>query len=151
MRGMGTRVDHTALRFNQALIIVLLAAAFLLDQVWLVGFVAAVMLTGTVWPGAGLFKLAYGRLLKPAGILRPEMVEDDPAPHLFAQGLGGLALVAATLALAVGASFLGWALAGMVVVLAAVNLLLRFCVGCFLYYQLARRGIRLDLPAWRTA
>jgi len=151
MQGMSTRVDRTALRFNQAMIILLLAAAFLLDQVWLVGFVAAVMVAGTVWPGAGLFKLAYARLLKPAGILRPEVVQDDPAPHLFAQGLGGLVLVGATLALAVGAAFLGWALAGVVVALAAVNLLLRFCVGCFLYYQLARRGIRLDLPAWRIA
>lgn len=151
MQAVSRRVDHTALRVNQAMIIVLLLAAFLLDQVWLVAFVAAVMLAGTVWPGAGLFKLAYARLLKPAGILQPEVVEDDPAPHLFAQGLGGLMLAAATLALAVGAGFLGWALTGVVVVLAAVNLLLRFCVGCFLYYQLARRGIRLDLPAWRTA
>lgn len=33
MEGMSTRVDHTALRFNQAMIIGLLAAAFLLDQV----------------------------------------------------------------------------------------------------------------------
>lgn len=74
-------------------------------------FVAAVMLAGTVWPGAGLFKLVYARLLKPAGILRPDVMEDDPAPHLFAQGLGGLVLGAATLALAAGVSVLGWALA----------------------------------------
>ena len=148
---MHTRVDHTALRFNQAMIIVLLLAAFLLNQTWLVALVAAVMLVGTIWPAAGLFKLAYARLLKPSGILRPNVLEDDPAPHLFAQGLGGLFLVAATLALAAGASIAGWLLAGIVVALAAVNLFLRFCVGCFFYYQLARRGIHLDLPAWRTA
>jgi len=148
---MGTQVDHTALRFNQAMIIALLLAAFLLNWTWLVALTAAVMLIGTIWPAAGLFKLIYARLLRPAGLLRPDVIQDDPAPHLFAQGLGGLVLLAATAALIAGAPLAGWTLAGVVVVLAAVNLFLRFCLGCFIYYQLARRGIRLDLPAWRTA
>ena len=43
------------------------------------------------------------------------MVEDDPAPHLFAQGLGGVFLVLSTLALWGGLAVVGWALAGMVV------------------------------------
>ncbi len=133
------------------MIIALLLAAFLLNWTWLVALTAAVMLIGTIWPAAGLFKLIYARLLKPAGLLRPDVIQDDPAPHLFAQGLGGLVLLAATVALIAGAPLAGWTLAGVVVVLAAVNLFLRFCLGCFIYYQLARRGIHLDLPAWRTA
>jgi hypothetical protein len=148
---MEKRVDHTAFRFNQAMIIALLLIAFLLDQVWLIGFVAAVMLIGTLWPGAGLFRIIYTRLLKPAGLLRPDIRVDDPAPHLFAQGLGAFVLLLSGIALALGASLLGWLLAGIVVALAAVNLFLRFCLGCFIYYQLARRGIRLSLPAWRAA
>ncbi len=148
---MGTQVDHTALRFNQAMIIAFLLAAFLLDWTWLVALTAAVMLVGTIWPAAGLFKLIYARLLRPAGLLQPDVIQDDPAPHLFAQGLGGLVLLAAIAALVAGAPLIGWALAGVVIALAAVNLFLRFCLGCFIYYQLARRGIRLDLPAWRTA
>jgi hypothetical protein len=148
---MEKRVDHTAFRFNQAMIIALLLIAFLLDQLWLIGFVAAVMLIGTLWPGAGLFRIIYTRLLKPAGLLRPDIRIDDPAPHLFAQGLGAFVLLLSGIALALGASLLGWLLAGIVVALAAVNLFLRFCLGCFIYYQLARRGIRLSLPAWRAA
>jgi hypothetical protein len=144
-------VDHTALKFNQAMIIGLLLIAFLLDRVWLVGFVAAVMLVGTLWPKAGLFKLVYARMLKPMGILRPEIKPDDPAPHLFAQGLGAIMLILAVIALLIGASALGWLLAGIVVILAGVNLFLHFCLGCFIYYQFARRGITLSLPAWRAA
>ena len=143
-------VDHTALRFNQAMIIGLLVIAFLFDQGWLVAFVAAVMLAGTLFPKAGLFKLAYARVLKPAGLLKPDVKPDDPAPHLFAQGLGALMLIASVVALWAGAAALGWLLAGVVVALAAVNLFLNFCLGCFLYYQLARRGMRPNLPAWRT-
>ena len=147
---MNTQVDHTALKVNQASIIALLILAFLFDQAWLVGLVSAVMLVGTLWPKAGLFKLFYAHVLKRAGILRPDIVADDPQPHLFAQGLGGVVLAASALALALGAAMLGWLLAGIVVALAAVNLLLHFCLGCFIYYQFARRGIRLSLPAWRT-
>lgn len=146
---MIAKVDHTALRFNQASIIVLLILGFVLDQRWVVALVAAVMLIGTWWPGAGLFKLIYARGLKPLGLLKPNPVIDTPQPHLFAQGIGGLFLLASTLALFLGAPVLGWVLAGIVVVLAAVNLFLGFCVGCFMYYQLARRGVRLNLPSWQ--
>jgi hypothetical protein len=44
---MNTKVDQTALKFNQASIILLLVLAFLLDAAWLVAFVAAVMVVGT--------------------------------------------------------------------------------------------------------
>jgi hypothetical protein len=148
---MTGKVDHTALRFNQASIIALLIVGFLFDQSWLVAFVAAVMLIGTVWPKAGLFKLIYARWLKPGGWLKPDLVADEAQPHLFAQGVGGLVLLISLLALGAGATTLGWILAGIVVVLAAVNLFLGFCVGCFLFYQLARRGIRLTLPSWQGA
>jgi hypothetical protein len=147
---MNTKVDHTALRVNQACIIGLLILAFLFDQSWLVAFVAAVMLAGTLWPRAGLFKWIYARLLKPAGLLKADLKTDDPQPHLFAQGLGGLVLLVSTLALLTGVSLLGWVLVGLVVLLAALNLFLGFCAGCFLYFQLARRGIHLALPGWQN-
>ncbi|RIK43811.1 MAG: DUF4395 domain-containing protein [Chloroflexi bacterium] len=147
---MKPKVDHTALRVNQVSIIGLLILAFLFDQWWLVAFVAAVMLIGTAWPKASLFKLVYARLLKPAGLLQPDLQPDDPQPHLFAQGVGGIFLAASTLALLAGAPLLGWSLAGIVVILAAVNLFFGFCVGCFLYFQLARRGVHLSLPGWQN-
>ena len=36
---------------------------------------------------------------------------------------------------------LGWVLAWLVVALALVNILLGFCMGCFIYFQLGRAGI----------
>ena len=148
---MSTKVDQTALKFNQASIIVLLVAAFVFNQPWLVVFVAAVMLVGTLWPKAGLFKLIYARLLKPAGLLKPVVIADDPQPHLFAQGLGGVFLVLSTLSFVFGLPVVGWLLAGMVAALAAVNLFLNFCLGCFIYYQLGRIGVRPALRSWQPA
>lgn len=135
-------VDHTALRFNQASIILLLALAFVFNLPGLVVFVATIMLVGTFWPSAGLFKLIYHRLFKPAGWLKPKVVPDNPEPHEFAQGVGGIFLViSSVLLLVLKQQILGWILAGFVSALATLNLLARFCVGCFLYYQLNRLGI----------
>ena len=145
------KVDQSAFKFNQASIITLLVLAFLFNAAWLVAFVAAVMLVGTVWPEAGLFKQIYARGLKPAGLLKPNVVDDDPQPHLFAQGLGGIFLVLSAAALWLGAPVAGWALAAIVIVLASLNLFLGFCLGCFIYYQLGRVGVKPALPSWQPA
>lgn len=134
-------VDHSALKTNQASIILLLVAAFVLGSLWLIAFVAAVMAVGTAWPKAGLFKLLYERVLKPWGLVKPDPREDSPSPHLFAQGMGAGVLVAALAAFLLGAGVVGWILVGIVVALAALNLFGGFCVGCFIYYRLGRLGV----------
>jgi len=134
-------VDRTALKTNQAAIIALVALAFLLDLPWLVAIVAISLGVGLVAPEAGPFRLLYARVLRPAGILKADAVREDPAPHRFAQGVGATCLSLSVVLLAVGAATVGWALALLVVVLAAVNLIFGFCAGCFLHYQLSRRGL----------
>ena len=136
------RVDHSALRTNQATIITLLVLAFVLDTPLLVAFVAAVMLIGTAFPEAGLFKAVYARVLRPAGLARPDVRIDNPEPHRFAQGVGGAVLAVAILSFAGGIAALGWALSWMVVALAALNLFAGICVGCLMYYQLHRLGVK---------
>lgn len=150
MSKSSTIIDYSALRFNQASIIILLALAFVLNQPWLVVFVAAVMWIGTFVPKAGLFKLIYQYVFKPLHIVRPAPKADDPRPHLFAQGVGALVLTLGSIALFAGLPVVGWVLTGVVIALAAVNLFLGFCAGCFMYYQLARRGIHANLPWWQA-
>jgi len=137
--GRERKVDHMALKVNQACIITLLIAAYITNTPWLVAFVAAVMLIGTIWPQAALFKAVYTYVLEPAGVLKPRVTPDNPEPHLFAQGLGGVFLALSSLALlGLNQPVIGWALAWLVVGLAALNLFLGFCAGCFIYYQLNR-------------
>lgn len=133
-----TRFDRTAVKVNQAAIILLLLVAFLLNLPVVVAFVAAVMALGTASPQLALFQRLYRDVLRPAGLLRPDLHAEDPAPHRFAQGLGAGVLIAASLALLAGLGGLGWALSLLVVALAAINLFFGFCAGCFLYLQLAR-------------
>jgi hypothetical protein len=134
----GRSVDRTALRVNQATIIGLLVLGFLTDQPWLAVLVCAVMAVGTAFPSAALFQRFYRDVLRPAGLLQPDLHAEDPAPHRFAQGLGAAVLLAAIVALFSGAAVAGWALVLVVITLAAVNLLFGFCAGCFVYFQLQR-------------
>lgn len=137
------QVDHSALKVNQATIITLLIVAFVINLVWLVALVAAIMLVGTVLRQPG-FKIIYTGLLKPRGIVKPELIQDNPQPHVFAQGMGGTVLLIAVIAFVLGNAIIGWALTWLVVALAALNLFVGFCVGCFVYYWL----VRLRVPGF---
>ena len=137
---MNRKVDQSALKVNQTFIIGLLLLAYLLDAIWLVAFVGVVMLVGTAVPKLGLFKQIYLKILKPAGLVKPNVIVDNPEPHRFAQGFGGI-VVTLSIALLAGGVMLGWTLVALVVLLAALNLFLGFCAGCFVYYQLNRLGV----------
>ncbi len=131
------KVDHAALRTNQAMIIGLSLAAFILDFPWLAGGVALVMALGTLRRAPG-FGFIYRRILKPRGWARPDIVLDNPEPHRFAQGFGATVLTAGTAALFTGVPLLGWVLVWLVIFLAALNLFGGFCAGCAVYYWLNR-------------
>lgn len=139
---MTKKVDVTALKFNQASIVVLTLLGFILNQPYLVVLVGLVLAIGTIFPGAGLFKLAYFKLLRPLNLLKTQVIDDDPAPHQFAQGVGAVFLLgASSVLLGFNSPGLGWLLAWVVIILAAVNLFLGFCAGCFVYYHLDRLGL----------
>ena len=135
-------VDHSALRANQAMIIALLGAAYVADAPWLATFVGAVMLLGSALGRPGF--LDVYRLLRAVRVLRPDVYQDHPEPHRFAQALGGLVLAGATAAFLTGIPIGGWILTWIVIALAGLNLFGGFCVGCAVYYWLAR----LKLPGF---
>lgn len=139
-------VDHSALRTNQSLIIALLFAAFVVDAGWLAAAVMLVMAYGTLRRRPG-FSMVYTRLLKPRGWLKPDVLRDNPEPHVFAQGFGAVVLLAAVAALLANLTLLGWGLVWLVVALAALNLFVGFCAGCAVYYWLGR----LHLPGFVKA
>lgn len=131
-------VDHSALRTNQALIIASTLAAFVFNATWLAALVGGVMLLGVAFGRPGF--LPIYRALARLGWVEPDRLMDHPEPHRFAQLMGGLFLTAAVASLVLGWSGLGWALAWVVIGLAALNLFAGFCVGCAVYYWLSRAG-----------
>jgi hypothetical protein len=135
------RVDQSAVRTNLACTIMLLMLAFVLDAPWLAAVVAVCNLTGALAPEVSPFRQLYLRILKPRGWVRPDVLPDNPEPHRFALGVGATFVTLGVAALLAGSPLVGWALVWLVIGLAAVNLFLHFCVGCFMYYQLNRLGV----------
>jgi len=131
------KVDHSALKTNQLIIITLNVLAFILNLPILAAFVALVMGIGSALKVPG-FGFVYKSLLKPRGWMKPDVLDDNPEPHRFAQTLGFVFMGAGSIALFLGASMLGWALVWIVVALASLNAFGGFCVGCAVYYWLAR-------------
>ncbi len=137
MSELQTRVDHSAIRVNQAMIVSVLILAFIVNAPWLVALVGLVLLGGAALRQPG-FGLIYTGFLEPRGLVKPEVLVDNPQPHVFAQGLGGAVLAIAAGAFALNSAVVGWALAWLVIALAALNLFVGFCAGCFVYYWLSR-------------
>lgn len=145
--------DRSVLKVNQVILVTAVVAA------WGVGLrqplaaaalpaLAIMMLAGAAWPATLPARALYLRLLRPLGLVRPRVVVEDPAPHRFAQLLGGVVLAVASLVALAGALLAAWTLAWLVVVLALLNLVGDVCVGCLVYAQLVRAGI---LPQRRAA
>ena len=137
------KVDHAALKANQLFIISLSILAFIFNQPWLAAFVALVMGIGSALKVPG-FLPTYKYILKPRGWMKPDVLNDNPEPHRFAQFLGFLFMTAGSISLFLGAAIPGWILVWIVVALAALNAFGGFCVGCAVYYWLAR----LKLPGF---
>jgi len=134
------KVDHAILRTNQYFIIGISLLAFILNQPILAAFVALVMGIGSVLKTPG-FGIIYKSILKPNGWMKPDILDDNPEPHRFSQIVGFLFLTAGSIALFSGATVLGWTLVWIVIALASLNAFGGFCVGCAVYYWLARLGV----------
>ena len=127
--------DANVLRFNQIIIVSGIITALLIEQPLVVVAIGVVLLAGSLDPRLAGFKRLYSSLIRPALRIAVVESEDDPRPHNFAQGLGGVFLMLATLAFLGGWSLIGWSLAIVVAALALLNLTTNFCLGCFVYYQ----------------
>ncbi len=134
------KVDHAALKANQLTIITLNILAFILNLPIFAAFVAVVMAAGSAVKLPG-FILLYRYFFKPLGILKPDVLDDNPEPHRFAQFLGSVFMAGGAVSLYLGATTLGWGLVWLVVALAALNAFGGFCVGCAVYYWLARLNV----------
>ncbi|HLF90836.1 MAG TPA: DUF4395 domain-containing protein [Anaerolineales bacterium] len=134
------KVDHSALRVNQSFIIGLNILAFILNLPWLALIVTLAMAIGTALKVPG-FGFVYKYALKPRGWVKPDMIDDNPEPHRFAQGFGAVVMAAGVSALFAGVSPLGWGLVWLVIALAALNLFAGFCAGCAVYYWLNRLNV----------
>jgi hypothetical protein len=115
------------------MVAVLTALAFLAQLPWLVAVVAVILSTTyLLGPRFGVFTQIYVRWVRPAVDPTPDEFEDSRPPR-FAQLVGSIFLLAATLAFALSWNVVGWTLTLIVAALAALASTTRICVGCIIY------------------
>lgn len=136
------RTDLSALKFNQLSVVFVTLLAVILTLPALTLILGAAMLLGAVRPDLSPMRAAY-RLLGPALGLKPEVVDEDPRAHHFAQGVGGTFLLASAAFTLAGLPVAGALLGVVVIALAVLNLTEKICVGCIMYFQFRRLRYRL--------
>lgn len=134
-------IDHSAIRTGQVLAIATLLAAFVLDRWEPIAALAGMFLATGVFFEWGPFALVYRLLLKPLGLVSPDLRTDNVQPHRFGQAVGAISAALAAAALYFNYTMLGWILVWVLIALTGVSLS-GWCIGCFLYYQLNRLGLR---------
>ncbi len=138
--------DRSVLKVNQTILMGVIVVGYGVGVVyhqvaWALPVLAVMMLAAVASPSLNLPRLLYLRWLKPAGIVRPRVVQEDPAPHRFAQLVGGVFLAAASIFVVTGLLLVAWVLAWIVAALAFLNFAFNICVGCIMYAQLVRIGL----------
>jgi hypothetical protein len=131
-------VDPRVPRFGQGLTASLLAVAIVFGVPWLVGLVALslTLAVGSRWR-LDLYGLLWRHAVVP--LVGPPSRTEAAAPHRFAKLIGATFTLAGTPPVLIGGPYVlaGYALAGIVAVLAGLAATTGFCVGCRLYGQLA--------------
>lgn len=136
-------IDPRGPRTNQGVLAAGLVLGFVLSWWYVAPIFAVVLFLGAAFgPKYGPVIRFYGEVIKPR--LGPPKELEDPRPPRFAATVGVIFLVGATIAFALGATPVGWALSLIVAALAALAATTGICVGCEIYLFFARRqGVEL--------
>jgi hypothetical protein len=110
-------------------------------------FAVVLFLGAAFGPDWGPVLRFYRDVVKPR--LAPPDELEDPRPPRFAASVGVVFLGSATVAFLLGAAVVGWALVGIVALLAGISAVTGLCVGCEMYVWLVRlrggvRVVRID-------
>jgi hypothetical protein len=135
------KVDQNELRVNSSLVVTGLVTAFVINRWELVAFQAGVLFLATLHLGLSPYVALYRHVLRPAGIIKPDLRVDNPEPHRFAAMFGTIVASTATYLLITGRSVAGWGTVWLLISLAAAGFA-GWCAGCFSYYMMNRLGLR---------
>lgn len=134
-------VDQTELRVNQFFTIIVFLTAFVLGRWELVALQSLIFALTFLDPRFSPYIALYHYVLRPTGLIRPDLRPDNMAAHRFAIMIGFLVSSPAAYLLAAGYASIGWGLVWLIVVLAGIALS-GWCAGCFTYYMLNRLGLK---------
>lgn len=136
-----TQVDHAEIKLGQILTMALSLLAFSLSEPrWLIVLGGIFLITAFARP-LSPFVLLYRHVVRPLNVMHSDYRLDNIQPHAFGQLIGALTVAIAVLLLQLGFNTAGWIVVWAMVGLTLVSYL-GWCIGCFMYYQLNRLGLK---------
>lgn len=135
------QVDHAEIKTGQLFTLLLSALAFIRQEPYWLAALGGVFLVTVGYRPASPFVLAYRFVVRPLGLMRSDYRLDNIQPHTFGQLVGALTVGVALLLLYGGFAVAGWMVVGVLFALTLASYL-GWCMGCFLYFQLNRLGLR---------
>ncbi len=139
--GSSDLVDQNDLRVNATLVVMVLVTAFIINRWEIVAFQAVALFLTALHPSAGPYIAFYRHILRPAGLVKPDLRVDNLAPHRFAALFGALVASAGAYLVLTDRTAAGWGMVWLLIILASVGLA-GWCAGCFTYYMMNRLGLR---------
>src|SRR6266540_5526967 len=91
------KIDQNELRVNTTLV-----TAFVIKRWELVAFQAGALFLTTLHLSVGPYVALYRHILRPIGIIKPDLRVDNPEPHRFAAMFGTIVASTATYLLTTG-------------------------------------------------
>lgn len=138
---MTNHVDHAEIKLGQLLTIGISGVSLILQDTLPLMLLGVVFLLSGSVRGISPFTLLYRWVILPLGLMRSDYRLDNIQPHKFGQLIGALTVAIALGLIEYGYPVAGW---GVVVVLILLTVIsyAGWCIGCFLYYQMNRLGLR---------
>jgi hypothetical protein len=130
------RVNERAARLVAAGVATSLGGAWAMGWGWVLPVLGVGFVLRWAW-GPRFSPLGRGAVWLASRLWEVRLVAGPP--KRFAQGIGAVCLLGASVLLPAGVGWAAWAIAGMVAGFAAMEAALGFCMGCWLYRHLPRR------------
>jgi len=135
------QVDHAEIKTGQLLTMLIAVVAFVTKEpAWLMALVLFFLVTAFYRP-ASPFVLVYRFFIKPFGLMQSDYRLDNIQPHAFGQLVGALTVAVCLTLLYLDYLTAGWIILWILIGLTLVSWL-GWCIGCFLYFQLNRLGLK---------
>ncbi|WP_172597698.1 DUF4395 domain-containing protein [Sulfuriflexus mobilis] len=135
-------LDASEIRTGQFLVVAMVVAAYVFDRWELVAFQCGIFVLGVISPKTlDVYSWIYKGILKPLGILKPDMRIDNIEAYRFANMIGMVVSGTAAYLIYSNHATIGWGLAWMMIGLGSLAFL-GWCAGCFMYYMIQKTGIK---------
>jgi hypothetical protein len=131
------QIDPRGQRVAAGITSVVLAIGLVTANAWVLGAQAAVFAIGALFGvRRSPYSLLYARTVRP--FLGPPTELEDAAPPRFAQAVGLVFALVATLAFAAGLTLVGTVATSLALAAALLNAVFGFCLGCEVYLLVRR-------------